>query len=705
MADASMSIKDILAASEHEASPYEWKGAFSDYLAMVVDNPSIAKLAHARVRDAILAKGVDYSPSGEPIYRLFENDVFGMEDVLARIVEYFEAAGKGTETRKRILLLLGPPASGKSTIVALIKKALEEYTQTDEGAVFALAGCPMQEDPLHLIPHSLRTVLREEYGIEIEGELNPRNRYLLRTKYNGKIADVPVERVVFSEQEAVGIGYYVATNPNADASLLLGSIDSGRLEGSRTEVAGQAFRMDGEFNVANRGLIELVEMFKADRRVLTTLLGLAQEQVIKMEKFGSIYADEVIIGHSNEGDFTTFAMDEHSEALKDRITAVQVPYNLRVSEDVKIYERTLAKRQEGGVCIAPLALRVAGTYAVLSRLQQPNRQGMTLLDKMRLYDGRKVGSYTRQDVAQMKQDSVGEGMSGISPRYVMNRLAAVASAPGVKCVSPLAVIDSLWRGISENVSLDQSSRMASISLITDTVSEYNDLAMSEVKRAFHDSFDDSASTHLNGYLRNVRAYCSEGASADDYDEREMQTMERAHTREGQGGVPGRDRQAGEPVQLSGAQVHVHHRAEAEGGDRGSAVPVGAGADRGPDAPAAGTSASGVDASPGAHRQAADGQVRLLRGVRGGHPGVRDRAAAAQGDVHEDEERGRDVAVEPLPGKRRAGDAGRGVLGRRGEEPTGRPGASEARARPLSLWVGRLRCSRGVAVGRGRGRRA
>lgn len=527
MADQTMSIKEILAASEHEAAPYEWKGTFSDYLSMVVERPSIAKLAHARVRDAILAKGVDESPSGEPIYRLFENDVFGMEDVLARIVEYFEAAGKGTETRKRILLLLGPPASGKSTIVALIKKALEEYTQTDDGAVYAVAECPMQEDPLHLIPHSLRPVLRDEYGIEIEGELNPRNRYLLRTKYNGKIADVPVERVVFSEQEAVGIGYYVATNPNADASLLLGSIDAGRLEGSRTEVAGQAFRMDGEFNVANRGLIELVEMFKADRRVLTTLLGLAQEQVIKMEKFGSIYADEVIIGHSNEGDFNTFALDEHSEALKDRITAVHVPYNLRVSEDVKIYERAMTKRQEVGVCIAPLALRVAATYAVLSRLQQPNRQGMTLLDKMRLYDGRKVGSYTRQDVAQLKQDGVREGMSGISPRYVMNRVAAVASAPGVKCVTPLAVIDSLWRGINENVSLDEASRAASISLITDTVSEYNDLAMSEVKRAFHDSFDDSASTHVNGYLRNVRAYCSEGAAADDYDEREMQTMERA----------------------------------------------------------------------------------------------------------------------------------------------------------------------------------
>ena len=527
MADTSMSIKEILAASQREAALHEWKGTFADYLAMVVENPSIVKLAHARVRDAILSKGVDISPTGEPIYRLFENDIFGLEDVLARIVEYFEAATKGTETRKRILLLLGPPASGKSTIVALIKSALEDYTRTDEGAVYALAGCPMQEEPLHLIPHSLRPVLKEQYGIEIEGEMNPRNRHLLRTKYKGNIAEMPVERVVFSEHEAVGIGYYVATNPNADSSLLVGSVDTGRLEGSRTEVAGKAFRMDGEFNVANRGLIELVEMFKADRHLLTTLLGLAQEQVIKMEKFGSIYADEVIIGHSNEGDFNTFAEDEHSEALKDRITAIQVPYNLRVSEDVKIYEKVMARHQETGVSIAPLSPRVAAAYAVLSRLHPPSRQGTTLLDKMRLYDGRLVGTYTRQDVIEMKHDHVGEGMRGISPRYVMNRIAAVASAPGVKCVTPLAVLDSLWRGITENVSLDQAGRAASLSLIVDAVSEYNQLAISEVQRAYQDSFDDSADLMLNGYLRNVRIFCSEKTSGEDYDEQEMQEMERA----------------------------------------------------------------------------------------------------------------------------------------------------------------------------------
>ena len=529
MPDNTMSIEEILAASEREASLYDWRGTFADYLTMVVENPSLVKFSHARVRDAILSQKVDTLPTGEPVYRLFEQDIFGLDDVLKQIVEYFEAAAKGAETRKRILLLLGPPASGKSTIVALIKKALEDYTRTDEGAVYAISGCPMQEEPLHLIPHSLRPVLKEQYGIEIEGELNPRNRYLLRTKYKGNIADVPVERVVFSEHEAVGIGYYVATNPNADSSLLVGSIDTDRLEGDRTEVAGRAFRMDGEFNVANRGMIEMVEIFKADKHLLTTLLGLAQEQVIKMEKFGSIYSEQAIIGHSNEGDFNTFALDEHSEALKDRIIAIRVPYNLRVSEEVKIYGKITTRSEEANVSIAPLTLQVASTFAVLSRLDQPASQGMTLLDKMRLYDGRMVGSYTRQDAIEMRRHHADEGMTGISPRYVMNRIAAVASIPGVKCVTPLAVLDSLWQGMSENVSLDQEGKAAFISLVSGTVSEYSELAVTDVQRAFDESFDETAAILLAGYLKSIRAYCSGKEPDDDdvgFDERDMQEIER-----------------------------------------------------------------------------------------------------------------------------------------------------------------------------------
>ncbi len=524
MGDELMSIKEILDASERETALYEWKGTFADYLSMVIENPSIAKLAHARVRDAILAKGVDTSPTGEPIYRLFEDHIFGLEEVLEKVVEYFEAASKGAETRKRILLLLGPPASGKSTIVALMKTALEEYSRTDEGAVYAIADCPMQEEPLHLIPHAVRPALREQYGIEVEGELNPRNRYLLRTKYNGRMGEVPVERIVFSEHEAVGIGYYVATNQDADSGLLVGSIDDDRLEGTRTEVAGKAFRMDGEFNVANRGMIELVEMFKADKHLLTALLGLAQEQVIKMEKFGSIYAEEVIIGHSNEGDFNTFAGDEHSEALKDRIIAIQVPYNLRVHEEMKIYRKVTQWGDETGVCIAPLALQVASTYAVLSRLDPPARQGMTLLEKMRLFDGRRVGAYTRQDLADMKRQNPGEGMNGISPRYVMNRISTVASIPDIGCVSPLAVLNSLWEGMSENISIDESDKAASIRLVANAVDEYNELAIGEIQRAYNESFDDTAALLLSRYIEDVRMY---KANDPELEEQDMQELERA----------------------------------------------------------------------------------------------------------------------------------------------------------------------------------
>ena len=304
-----------------------------------------------------------------PSMASFEGEIFGLERSLDRIVQYFAASAQRMEVRKRILLLLGPPASGKSSVVDLIKRALERYTRTDEGAVYGISGCPMQEEPLHLVPERLRGNLQEKYGIYVEGDLCPRCRYMVRGEYGGQVSKVPVRRVTFSEQEAIGIGYYVATNPNpTDASLLVGSVGSSQLEGDRLEVAGKAFRLDGEFNVANRGMIEFVEMFKADRHLLTSLLGLAQEQVIKMERFGSLYADEAVIGHSNEGDFDSFASDERSEALKDRIIAVRIPYNLSVGEEVNIYQKMMKGSTLQDVHMAPLTLPANSVFAVLSRL-------------------------------------------------------------------------------------------------------------------------------------------------------------------------------------------------------------------------------------------------------------------------------------------------------------------------------------------------
>lgn len=505
-----LNIDQLLETSKKEFGRYDWDGTFAEYLEMVRDDPSVSRLSHRLIYDAILDEGVEESAFGDPIYTLFKDKIYGLDDSLRRIIDYFGAASRRLEIRKRILLLLGPPASGKSSVVALIKEALERYTRTEAGAVFAIKGCPMQEEPLHLIPDQLRPDLNEKSGIYVEGQLCPRCRYVLATEYQGDIARMPVVRVVFSEQAAVGIGYYVATNPNPeDASLLVGSIDNDQLRGERLEVAGKAFRLDGEFNVANRGLIEFVEIFKADQHLLTTLLGLAQEQLVKMERFGSVYADESIIAHSNEGDFTKFMADQFSEALRDRIIAVQIPYNLQVKHEVQIYTKMIEESGLEGVHLPPLTLPTMSVFAILSRLSPPPRgRAIKLLDILRLYDDQVLQRFSPDDVKVLKRRDPNEGMGGISPRYVMNRLSRVANTPHMRCISPLRTLDSLWRGLSENIALAESDWKKWLQFVEDTIDEYGKRAIREVQRAFEERFEHTADQLLNDYLAEVATYLS-----------------------------------------------------------------------------------------------------------------------------------------------------------------------------------------------------
>ncbi len=530
-----LSIEAILAESDREVTRFEWEGTFADYLRMVIRTPSLSRLSHALVHDAIVAEGTNTPPNREPVYELFEGEIFGLERHLHTIVQYFAAGAQRLEVRKRILLLLGPPASGKSTVVDLIKRAVERYTRTDAGAVYAIRGCPMQEEPLHLVPDHVRETLQQQYGIYVEGDLCPRCLHLLRTEYKGKAAEMPVERVVVDEREAMGIGHYLATNANpADASRLVGSIDESEMNGEdRREIAAKAFRLDGELNIANRGIMEFVEMFKADRHMLNALLDLAQGQVIKNLRFGSVYADEAIIGHSNEGDFDSFVAEVTSEALRDRIIAVQVPYNLRVQEEVKIYQKMMRNSKLEDVHLAPLTLPVASTFAALTRLESPYKQGMSLLDKLHLYDGQMVTPYTDQDLREIQRHHPAEGMQGISPRYVMNRIGAVASLPEISCISPLAALDSLWRGLGENVSLEQMETFARyVAIVAETVKEYSDLAIQEVQRAYDESFEESANMLLETYLANIDAFTNGTAPGDSRDstaaatERDMREIER-----------------------------------------------------------------------------------------------------------------------------------------------------------------------------------
>jgi serine protein kinase len=246
-----------------------WTGTFRDYLGMVIKQPSLAQRAHARLYNMIKRTGVQVDDEGKEHYAFFEQDLFGIDEPLARVVEYFKAAAMGSDVGRRVLLLYGPPSSGKSQLVILLKRGLEVYTQTDEGAIYAIADCPQHEDPLNLMPHPLRKDFQAETGIHIEGELCPLCALHLREEYQGDIYRVPVQRLFFSEKERMGIGTFVPSDPKSqDISELVGSIDLSTVGDYGSESDPRAYRFDGELNVANRGLMEFIEMLKADERFL-----------------------------------------------------------------------------------------------------------------------------------------------------------------------------------------------------------------------------------------------------------------------------------------------------------------------------------------------------------------------------------------------------------------------------------------------------
>jgi serine protein kinase len=444
---------------------------------------------------------------GENVHGFFERDLFGLHRTLDQLVDYFASAAKRLEVRKRILLLMGPVGGGKSTIVTLLKRGLEAYTRTEEGAVYAIEGCPMHEEPLHLVPQALRGEIEREDGIYVEGDLCPYCRWRVREEWRGEVETVPVVRIAFSEKDRVGIGTFTPSDEKTqDVSELVGSVDLSTIGRYGSESDPRAYRFDGELNVANRGLVELVEILKCQEEFLYGLLTLSQEQSIKTARFAMIYADECIVSHTNEAEYNAFVANPKNEALRDRIILVRVPYNLRVSDEVRIYEKLLAESGVRGVHVAPHTLRVASIFAVLTRLHESRKAGMSLMKKLKLYDGESVEGFGPGDVKELQEEAEREGMEGISPRYVINRLSSAIARDGVACLNPLDALRALRDGLEQHTGVSKEARERFLNLIYEARREYDEIAKTEVHKAFVYSFEESARTLFTNYLDAVEAY-------------------------------------------------------------------------------------------------------------------------------------------------------------------------------------------------------
>jgi len=545
-----------------------WSGTFTDYLDIVRARPEVTRSAFERVYDMVVSKGTEeYLDTKKRIvrYRFFEQDtvggkdaVFGLDIPLMRFVNVMKAASEGYGPEKRVLLLHGPVGSSKSTIVRLLKKGLEAYTRTPAGALYThewhvedahekVMRCPMNEEPLKLIPADWRAQAIAEIGlgtekhkVDVRGDLCPACRFTFNTlmlRYGGdwsKVMDhIRVVRFVMSEKDRIGIGTFQPKDEkNQDSTELTGDINYRKIAEYGSDSDPRAFNFDGEFNIANRGIIEFVEILKLDVAFLYDLLGATQEHMIKPKKFAQTDIDELIIGHTNEAEYNKLLANEFMEALRDRTIKIDIPYITRVSEEKKIYEKDFAQHKVPGVHIAPHTLEVAAMWAVLTRLEEPKKAGLSLLQKLKLYDGKMLPGFTQDNVKELRKEAAREGMDGISPRYVQDKISNAIVSEAEGCLNPFMVLNELGKGLrSHGLITSEEKRKHYNDLISVVKQEYEEMVKNQVQRAI--SADDEAINNLcMNYIDNVKACTQKERVRNRYtgqdeppDERLMRSIE------------------------------------------------------------------------------------------------------------------------------------------------------------------------------------
>jgi serine protein kinase len=565
MTESHRSLFDVATAKADRAAfrALAWEGSFRDYLALLEEKPWIARNAFQRLLDMIESHGFE-TPRGKAAkrrWKLFDDPlgggrdaVYGLDGALDVLVQTLRAGARGFGPERRVILLHGPVGSSKSTIVRVLKRGLEHYTTTDAGALYTFAwdvdgeriDSPMHQDPLLLLPREARADverrlnkrLRRDYRIKIDGELDPVSRYWFATlmeRYDGDwskvVEHVRVRRLVLSEEDRVGIGTFQPKDEkNQDSTELTGDINYRKIAEFGSDSDPRAFNFDGEFNVANRGLLEFIEVLKLDVAFLYDLLGATQEHAIKPKKFAQTSIDEVIIGHTNEPEYKKLAANELMEAFRDRTIKIDIPYNLALSDEVQIYQRQFSAERLPGRSIAPHTLEMAALWSVMTRLEEPTHQSLSLLQKARLYDGKEVQGFGPEHVTEMKKAATREGMVGISPRYVQDRIAAtlVSDKP---TVTALDVLASLEEGlIHHSLVSNEETRRRYVQLVATVREEYEEVLKREVQTAIS-SDRESLDRLCAKYVDNVRAYTTREKVLDpagrpsDPDERLMRAIE------------------------------------------------------------------------------------------------------------------------------------------------------------------------------------
>jgi len=502
---------EALTAFTKEHHARHWRGTFAEFLSDVLPANASAytRTSHEYVWDMLRWYRNRQNENGDPEGNgLFHHELFGIDSALRRVEEYFKAASAGSDVGRRLLLLLGPPSGGKSTMVILLKRGLEEYSHTDDGAIYAVAGCPVHESPLHLVPHSLRSEFRDTYGVEIKGEICPYCRARLEDEFEGDFMRFPVERIFISEAGRVGIGTYAPHDPStADIADLVGSVDLSKVAEIGDEGDPRAWSWSGAVYAASRGVLEMIEVLKVKREFLYLLLTLTQEKNVKVSRFPLIYLDETILAHTNLAEFHKFLQEKENEALLDRMVIIQVPYTLSYKDEARIYRKLVSSAAAfQDVHLDPHALKVAAVFAILTRLKKPEREDLDLSKKVRLYAGESVEGYSDSEVDRLHAETPDEGLTGVSPRFIINAISNAITRSDARSLTSMEVLLALKDGIESDARMDAKQKRQWIDfLVTVRKDFYNRWVKEDVHKALFTSFEEEAQQLLEKYLDEVEA--------------------------------------------------------------------------------------------------------------------------------------------------------------------------------------------------------
>ncbi|MAG26176.1 serine protein kinase [Candidatus Pacearchaeota archaeon] len=531
----------IIESQRKKSKTKRFHGTFLDYLSVLDKNPEFVMLSHKRLYKTIMEMGAGTIDESDPrLRKIFDNETtktfdyfkdefFGMEKVIAKIMRYLKSASHRGEESRQVLLLMGPVGAGKSALIEHVKQALEKAS-----LIYHLSGCPIREEPLHLVPRGLRPKFEKMLGVKIEGDLCPVCRHRLNNEYENKYEDFPVTVSSFSQRGRRGIAVVPPMDANSqDTSVLIGSEDISKLD-LYSEDDPRVLSLNGAFNAGNRGIVEFVEIFKNEIEFLHTILTATQEKHVPSPgKNAMIYFDGVILSHCNEAEWNKFKSEHTNEAILDRILKIEVPYILELDQEIKIYEKMISRSDFKSAHIAPHTIKVASMFSVMSRLQ--GSQKCDILTKMKIYNGEDIiekGRVKKVDVKDLRDEATYEGLNGISTRFILKSLDNALSDSDKNMITPNAVLESLIRQVKEQIISDEDKNRYLEILQKIVREEYLKILENEIAKAFVTAYEEQAQSLFDSYLDNAECYTTVGKVKDkitreerDPDESFMRSIE------------------------------------------------------------------------------------------------------------------------------------------------------------------------------------